>query len=548
MTEQEHIEAKTGDNPWLALAEEVDALPQGPLPSLDGLSVRRRLSAWESWVQSFLNGNIPVYVLCFVAMAFICPPKAHPLGLFLSTLLLFPLMWLFRPVLFHGRRASRLTFFIGIVYSGLIAGVSTLFGEELARKLIFPKFRFLQPEIYALRVQEKMELFFSPSYLLVFLIPVILTTVLLSKIKKDYVWMDQDIPRTAVVIICLLLTTIIPLGTTASLVARSAWTAEEKAWLDHAHQAYGDSIPKADAHSPDSPWSALLDEAEKAGYKQWALLSESEAANFTDKVLGLWERPGRRSKREVEIIHGFSNALLNSPNSHPRRLDLARILLELRFSNSEIGSSYLSQAALTADLIPYFMQAPLSEIEKGGWEKDLVTWRDQAEFDLETLESVVYSYMVREHRMAYMHEGENGQSLDGIPLRLFGQEFSPSPTQLMVRYRMKSTLESWQKVKAEYEALEPRELHQRVLQQMSKEGSWQTVHADIYYALYTLNFIPALEISLFVIEARRQHELTGTWPASRDGLGWEYDQNDRRISLKSGTPKDLAESETWILE
>lgn len=536
-------------NPWQTLTEELDQLSEAPLPKIRQQNIRRKPSAVEQWVNSFLKGSIPTYLVAFVAMALLCPPSEEPLGLFVSAWIALPLTWLFRPILFHGRRGSIVTFLVGGIYLGLLAGLSTLVGREVARTFVRPNFRYASAGEYAFWIQGKMETYLSPSYIGGLLALIFIFIWLAHRLKKKFVWLDQESPQAFLLVFCLLVTTVLPWTTMTYLVVNRDWTAREKAWLKQAQQQYESEYPAAAASSAKSSWTEFLLGVRERGFVAQKTLTPSEAQEYTSQVLKLWARSASLPPVDSRRLQRFVVSLIASSNPHPKKQDLIQIVMELQLNDLPIGEGgdhYRVHQSLTSALVPYLASASISEIEQDDWEKNLRTWIQESQFQLDKADAVVFAYLDPRAEQSASDPTRAGNTIR--PLRVFGAELSPSPTQLLNRYQAKAVIASWLEVKRTYRELSPKEQLEKIHQQMASDGAWESVHSAIFFYAMNEDFNPTLELCQFIIQARTQHEASGTWPASRTGPGWNFDRTEHRVTMTSGPSVKTARPQSWVLE
>ena len=134
------------------------------------------------------------------------------------------------------------------------------------------------------------------------------------------------------------------------------------------------------------------------------------------------------------------------------------------------------------------------------------------------------------------------------PLKILGQEFQGSPSQLVDRWSKNEEVQSWLSLRRELEPLAPAERLSRIqnLQIRGGRGFSQPFLEDLAGRSYVLSHRPWLQSALVILKLQKQRQ-RGVAPAlsPEEKQRWSLEKNDSGWLLTDKVLKESGQARTW---
>ena len=357
------------------------------------------------------------------------------------------------------------------------------------------------------------------------------------------------------------LTILAPVMIYGALWRSSAASTEELTWRTSVEPLLAQAMPRGGA-----PWHEL--------YTTYNLImlgkepSQVEPLNDLVKKMVLQIEQGLpKTVAEASSVDYLVEGLLKDSRLQfdaDTRAELAYLQTHARLVSRPRYQYLQSLEELDASILPTLLESP--DISK--WElrmqalEQLLPATEMAELDMnaasffyrDTFEQPeVFGKVVGQEnrRKVYLNplrQLQERKPSKAEPLKILGQEFQGSPSQLVARWFRSKEVEAWLSLRRELEPLEPAERLSRIqaLQARRTNNLSQSFLEDLAGRSYAFSLRPWLETAQVILKLQKQRKQGSVPSLSPEEMQrWSLEKNDSGWLLTDKVLKESGQARTW---
>ena len=460
-------EEKKTEDLWASIASGCqNSIAETEPPKFAGLSqvptLRDRLT------QRLLNGTVPLFLVSVLVMSLL-GFAGHTSSLVAGPLLSLLFCWLLAPFLSAGGHFS---FLRVLFFSPIITGFTVL---ALLLPLQFDR-SFLNREnklhfLFAHDLQASMERFLTLKTMAILTFTCLLISLTIRWILSQSPWLESPrIPNSRFIAGGLLLAAVLVIP--GFVILTNPYNQKIEHWKERIEQELQTKpswrLPKT---GKDELWDPLMTE------RSLAFQSGTEKTNPQRRALEINILKACRLRRpnNTKTLQSVARALKwslfleesSSDLSADEKTEMAGYLVDYNLILRACYQIIDSERAFKKHLLPVLLRPKLSEQELEMWKKKIETMAEHIVEDrFQELDFNAFDYLVKNDRtdiiVALKDDTLHKAAGKASPLKAFGLEFSPSPTELVSRYEDKAIFEDWFELYRELQSLSPPQCSERL--------------------------------------------------------------------------------------